>query len=181
MVLYLVRHGRPLVDPATPAATWELDPSGYDDVWALRARLPGRAAWFCSPEPKATETAQLLTDGPVGIVDDLHELVRPAGWVDDFAGAVRRGFEHPAVPAFPGWESAADCRARVTGAVRPILTSHAGDDVVLVGHGTAWTLLVAALTGAPVDVERWAGLGLPDLLVVPDADTGTDTAAPWVS
>jgi hypothetical protein len=35
--LHLVRHGRPLVDPSRPARAWELDPSGYDDVWAALA------------------------------------------------------------------------------------------------------------------------------------------------
>lgn len=42
-----------------PAAEWDLDPAAYD-VWALRAsgRLPARAAWLTSPEPKAAQTAQ---------------------------------------------------------------------------------------------------------------------------
>ena len=44
-----MRHGRSLVVPGTPAHTWDVDSSSYDDVWALRERLPGRAAWFCSP------------------------------------------------------------------------------------------------------------------------------------
>ena len=68
MTLFLVRHGAPLVDPSVPPARWELDPAGYDDVWALRSsgRLPSRAVWFSSPEPKALATAELLTDGEVG-------------------------------------------------------------------------------------------------------------------
>ena len=45
VTLYLVRHGRPAIDTSRPAAEWELDPAGYDDVWALRAsgRLPAAA------------------------------------------------------------------------------------------------------------------------------------------
>ena len=39
-VLYLVRHGRPLIDPARPAHEWPLDPAYADDVRALRPRLP---------------------------------------------------------------------------------------------------------------------------------------------
>jgi broad specificity phosphatase PhoE len=35
-------------------------------------------------------------------------------------------------------------------------------DVVLVGHGTAWTVLVAALTHRPPDVDAWRGLHMPD-------------------
>jgi broad specificity phosphatase PhoE len=166
VTLHLVRHGRPVVDRRQPAATWSLDPAAYDDVWALRDRLPQGGAWFTSPEPKAVETVQLLTDGPVGIVDGLREQVRAAGWVDDLAGAVRRAFAHPDQPAEPGWEPLAVCRDRLVAAVRPILAAHAGEDVVMVGHGTAWTLLAAELTGEPPDLERWAALGMPDVIRV---------------
>ncbi|MDP2772025.1 MAG: phosphoglycerate mutase family protein [Nocardioides sp.] len=139
MTLFLVRHGRPLVDRDRPAAEWELDPAGFDDVWALResGRLPQRAAWFCSPEPKAVATAQLLTEGDVGIVDDLRE------------------HEHPSA-----------CRDRVVPAVRRILDVHSGEDVVLVGHGTAWTITVAELTGSAPDLDCWLSLATPDVLVV---------------
>jgi len=164
MTLHLVRHGRPLVVPGTPAATWDLDPASYDDVWALRSRLPARAAWYTSPEPKAVHTAQLLTDTDVGVVDDLREHVRSGEWVADFAGAVQRAFEQPGRPALDGWEPLQDCRERVVAAVRRILDVHDGEDVVLVGHGTAWTLAVADLTGQPPDLERWAALRMPDLV-----------------
>jgi broad specificity phosphatase PhoE len=166
MTLHLVRHGRPLVVPGTPAATWDLDPASYDDVWALRDRLPVRAAWFTSPEPKAVQTAQLLTDGDVGVVDELREHERSGEWVDDFAGAVRRAFEHPDRPALDGWEPLDDCRARVVPAVRRILDVHGAEDVVLVGHGTAWTLAAAELVGEPPDLDRWARLRMPDLLTL---------------
>jgi broad specificity phosphatase PhoE len=166
MTLHLVRHGRPLVVPGTPAATWDLDPASYDDVWALRDRLPVRAAWFTSPEPKAVQTAQLLTDGDVGVVDELREHERSGEWVDDFEGAVRRAFEHPDRPALDGWEPLDDCRARVVPAVRRILDVHGAEDVVLVGHGTAWTLAAAELAGEPPDLDRWARLRMPDLLTL---------------
>ena len=168
MTLYLVRHGRPAIVPGVPAAEWELDPATYDDVWALRSsgRLPERAGWFCSAEPKAVQTAQLLTDTEVGVLPDLGEHVRSGERVDDFAGTVRRAFEHPGEPAADGWEPLDACRARVVPAVRRILEVHGGDDVVLVGHGTAWTLVVAELTGQPPDLERWSALAMPDLMTV---------------
>lgn len=170
MTLFLVRHGRPLVDRDRPAAEWELDPAGFDDVWALResGRLPRRATWFCSPEPKAIGTAQLLTEGEVGVVDDLREHERlSSDWIDDFEAVVRRGFAHPDLSAHPGWEPLSSCRDRVVPAVRRILDVHSGEDVVLVGHGTAWTVTVADLTGSAPDLDRWAALSMPDLLVVP--------------
>jgi broad specificity phosphatase PhoE len=168
-VLHLVRHGPPLVRPGVPAAEWELDPAGYDAVWALRksGRLPVRATWFCSPEPKAIATAQLLTDQEVGVLDDLREHVRESpAWIEDFAAVVRRAFAEPDLPAAEGWETITACRARVLAVVRTILDVHRDEDVVLVGHGTAWTLVVAELTGRPPDLEAWAALRMPDLIVV---------------
>jgi broad specificity phosphatase PhoE len=172
VTVFLVRHGRPLVARDRTAADWELDPAGFDDVWALResGRLPQRAAWFSSPEPKATATAQLLTEGDVGIVDDLREHERrTTEWLEDdraFSAVVRRAFAEPDLSAHPGWEPLSACRGRVVPAVRRIVDVHAGEDVVLVGHGTAWTVTVAELTGAAPDLDRWAALKMPDVLVV---------------
>lgn len=151
-----------------PAAEWDLDPASYDDVWALRSsgRVPTRASWFTSPEPKAVQTAGLLTDGEVGVVPDLREHERSGERVDDFPAAVRRAFEEPDVPAVDGWEPLTTCRDRVTRAVRRLLDEHRNGDLVLVGHGTAWTLVVADLTGRPPDLDRWAALAMPDVITV---------------
>jgi broad specificity phosphatase PhoE len=165
-MLFLVRHGRPTIVPGVAAEHWELDPAGFDDVWALRDRLPAGATWYSSPEPKAQQTAQLLTDGDVGVVDALREHVRGAAWVEDFEATVENAFAEPSVPAYEGWEPLAACRARVTKAVSGILSAHAGEDVVLVGHGTAWTVLASELTGQPPDLARWRALGMPDLIQV---------------
>jgi broad specificity phosphatase PhoE len=170
VTLFLVRHGRSLPRDGVPPAAWELHPAGFDDVWALResGRLPRRAPWFCSPEPKAIATAQLLTESDVGVLDDLREHVRDTtDWIDDFAGTVRRAFEEPDRPAYDGWEPLAACRDRVLPAVRRVLDVHSGKDVVLVGHGTAWTVLAAELTGRPPDLARWERLAMPDLIVLP--------------
>ncbi|QBX54156.1 histidine phosphatase family protein [Nocardioides seonyuensis] len=170
MTLHLVRHGRPSVVPGVPAAEWNLDLATYDDVWALRDRLPRRAAWYCSPEPKAVETAQLLTDADVGIVEDLREHERGGEWFDDFPAVVRRAFAEPEVPAVRSWEPLVACRTRVVAAVRRILAVHGSDDLVLVGHGTAWTLVVAELTGSEPDLHAWAALGMPDVWTVSGPD-----------
>lgn len=167
MTLFLVRHGLSAATPGLPASAWELDPAGFDDVWALRARLPERATWFTSPEPKAVQTAQLLTDAPVGILEDLREHQRGGTWLEDFGGAVRRAFADPDVPAVPGWEPLSACRARVVPAVRRVLEVHGDADVVLVGHGTAWTVVVAAMTGAEPDLAAWESLAMPDLIELP--------------
>jgi broad specificity phosphatase PhoE len=175
VTLVLVRHGLPLIDPLRPPAEWELDPAGFDAIWALResGRLPQRASWFSSPEPKAQHTAQLLTDGEVGIVDELREHERGVTeWVEDreqWHALVGRVFAHPAESALPGWEPLETTMGRLLPAVRRILDVHGDEDVVLVGHGTAWTLLVAELTGREPDLARWRSLGMPDLVTVPVA------------
>jgi broad specificity phosphatase PhoE len=172
VTLYLVRHGRSRPEPGRTPAEWELDPEGYDDVWALRrsGRLPDDVPWFSSPEPKAVQTAQLLTDGEVGIVAGLCEHVRDTtDWIPDFAGTVRRAFDRPEESSYDGWEPLAACRDRVTTTVRGLLADHPGSDLVLVGHGTAWTVLVAELNAAEPDLTRWSALAMPDLIVVPAA------------
>lgn len=70
------------------------------------------------------------------------------------------------MPAVAGWEPLTTCRQRVVPAVRRVLGVHGDDDVVLVGHGTAWTLVVADLTGQPPDLDRWQSLAMPDVLTV---------------
>ncbi|MGI8522081.1 MAG: histidine phosphatase family protein [Nocardioides sp.] len=177
MILHLVRHGRPLIDRSVPAHRWPLDPAYDDEVRALRPRLPAKARWYSSPEPKALGTARLLADGPVIVVEDLREHVRAcADWIDDFETTVARAFARPDEPASDGWEPLAVCTRRVVAAVAALGVG-GDDDVVLVGHGTAWTALVAALTGAPPDLARWRRLALPDrfceIRVVPG-----DTLAP---
>lgn len=168
-MIVLVRHGRPRVEPGLLASAWELDPAGFDDIWALResGRLPQRARWFSSPEPKALATAHLLTDTEVGVVDGLREQVRDtADWIEDFEATVRRAFAEPDRPAYDGWEPLAATRERIGTVVRALLAEHAGEDLVLVGHGTAWTVLAADLTSTPPDLERWAALGMPDVIEI---------------
>lgn len=184
-VLYLVRHGRPLIERTRPAHEWPLDPAYADDVRALRPRLPKHASWFSSPEPKALATARLLTDQPVEVVPDLREHERhTSDWIADFEPLVRRAFDHLDVPAYDGWEPLADTRRRVVAAVAGILDRRAehdhdhNHDLVLVGHGTAWTVLRSALSGEPPDREWWARLAMPDLAQCKVDDPPGDMLAP---
>jgi broad specificity phosphatase PhoE len=165
LTLYLVRHGRPLVDRTRPAHEWNLDPAYDDDVRALRIRLPLVARWYSSPEPKAFMTARLLTEEPIEVVADLREHERHStDWVEDFDALVRRAFAEPEVAAYDGWEPLARCRDRVARAASDVLASHGGDDVVMVGHGTAWTCLLSVLRGTPPDLDLWAAMAMPDVL-----------------
>lgn len=169
MVLYLVRHGRPILDPTVPASMWVLDAEHEHQVAELAAQAPwpDDAVWFTSPEPKAARTAFLLTGRDVPVVEELREQERAdTGWMPDFADVVREAFAHPRSAARRGWEPIGRTRSRVVDAVGQIVAEHPGRDVVLVGHGTAWTLLAAELTGAEPDLERWRALAMPDVITV---------------
>ncbi len=182
-VLHLVRHARSLPDTQQPAERWGLDPAGFPDLLELAAtgRVPAGAPTYSSPEPKALATAHVLAhpdlnvdpaDGhrcgcaAVTVVDELAEHRRRPRWFDDpaaFRGAVGRAFADPDVPAVDEWEPLTLLRERLVPAVRHILDRHPGTDVVLVGHGTAWTLLVSELTGTAADLDAWARLRMPDV------------------
>ena len=162
MRLHLVRHGRPAIDPQAPASTWELDPAGLADVDRLRSArvLPtADAVWFTSTERKAVQSAERLGAVTPRALDELCEAHRPADWTDRevFVDAVVRSLRRPGIQARPGWETSADVRVRTLGALRGVVAPEAeaqrASDVVLVGHGTAWTVRVAALTHRPPDVD----------------------------
>lgn len=168
MTLFLVRHGRPLIEQGRPAVEWELDPAGFDDVWAIResGRLPEQAAWFCAPSPVAQQTAQLLTDGQVGVVEGLRQQVRGSTWVDAFDEVLTHAFAEPGQAAADGWEPLADTRHRTAATLEGIRAAHPEEHVVLIGHATVWTLLVAHLAGESADVEHWRSWALPDVRVL---------------
>lgn len=167
--VHLVRHGLPLIDTGAAASSWTLDPAGAGPVHELRTsgRLPDRATWFSSPEPKAQETARLLTDGPVEVVDALREQVRlHVGWITDFDGVLAEAFARPDRPAYDGWEPLEATRRRSAAAVRELLREHPTGDLVLVGHGTSLALVAAELTGTAVNPYAPAAMGFPDVVTI---------------
>lgn len=175
MLLHLIRHGRPVIEPESPAREWELDATGFQDIRALREASPPsalEARWFSSDEPKAMDPARLLTRMSVEMVPGLREASRGTYLPDHsyFVDAVNWGLRHPTSAALPGWEPLEQTRRRVAGTVATI-TSQASGDVVLIGHATAWTLLVADLLREPLPPSVPAMI-MPDLLIV---DTSTRT------
>ena len=176
-VIHLVRHGRPLQNANIAANRWTLDPNGHGEIAALResGTLPATGSWFSSPEPKALETARMLTGAPVTVVSGLSEMARPAGWYEDFDSLVAQALATPDRPAAPGWETAASTLRRIARAFDRIATTHEGEVLILAGHGTAWTLLVSALTGAAPDVMAWKRLLFPDHLMI----VGSEVVSAW--
>jgi len=143
----------------------------------LHRRAPS-AAWHSSDEPKAIATAQLLTTGPVRTWPALREAHR-SDWFatqEEFRAAVLDAFNEPARSARPGWEPLDQTRQRISAAVAD-LVDQKGDNLVLVGHGTAWTLLISEITACPPDLLTWKRLRVPDLCTV-ELDTRT-ISHPW--
>lgn len=87
-----------------------------------------------------------------------------------FADAVSAGLKHPATAALPGWEPLERTRQRVADTAADIVSSSPGD-VVLVGHGTAWTLLIHHLVDEPLPQDL-PPMTMPDLLIL-DLSTRT--------
>lgn len=177
MALHLVRHGPPLIQPGRAASTWQLDASSCGaEMQRLRCVLGQRAAaavWLSSDEPKALATAHLLTPNTVTTWPALREAHR-SDWFathEAFRAAVLDAFDDPTRPGRPGWESLDGTRQRISTAVAE-LVDHGGDELVLVGHGTAWTLLIAEITGRRPDLTAWTKLRTPDLCTV-QLDTRT--------
>jgi broad specificity phosphatase PhoE len=170
VLLHLVRHGKPAPDERANEF-WELAADASEGLAALRASgaLPASAVWYSSPEPKALATARALTDAPVEVVEELREMVRPAGpWLgtEQWRAFVHASMTELDTPARPGWEPGRVTLERLIAALGSIRESNPGRDLVLAGHGTAWTLLVSALTGRPADFDAWDRLRTPDLCVL---------------
>ncbi len=172
MHLHLVRHAPPLIDTVVPASGWPLDPDQLATLMPLKVSgvLPILAATWCSSmEPKAMLTAELLAaDADVQHLAELGEAARPACWSEraGFEATVERSFARPTEPALPEWEALDTVRHRLLRAlddrVLPLAAGRGHHDVVLVGHGTAWTVLVSALTAASPDIDAWRGMTMPD-------------------
>lgn len=166
--LILVRHGRPLIDPDKPPATWPLCPEGRDAVVKLAARLAPFApsAVASSPEPKALETAQIIADAlglKVEVDAGLHEHKRPAlafGAEAAFRARIAQVFAEPTKP-IAGGESVEQACERLAKA----LADHPARPLVAVTHGTVLSHDVARRLGLDAH-DLWRSLHTPYAFVL---------------
>ena len=189
--LVLARHGRStanvahVLDSRPPGAP--LDDEGRAQARRLAARL---ADWplrqvYASRAPRAQQTAvpvAAVHDLPVQVVDDVHEIdlgdlegrsdadalavfeeVYTAWWRGDLAARM------------PGGESALELRTRFLPALALLVDGAAGD-VLLVSHGAAIRLAVAALLGETAETFYVPNAGL----VVLRRGVGHGAADGWV-
>lgn len=177
MRLYFIRHALTL--PTVPDShLWPLSREGE----AQAAALVQAPLWeevsivYSSPESKALATVRpaSATHGLEIEVDErLREARRPARWIEDYEGAVRRYLENPRDPP-EEWERAPDVRARMVECIGEISTRNPGKTVAVCGHGLALTLYLSALSSFDGNVfDLWRSMGFAQVAVVEGGEQTT--------
>src|SRR5690348_4265744 len=140
--LILVRHSQPEIVPAVPGRLWQLSVEGRARCQLLAERLSSYqpASIVCSVEPKAVETAALLSAHlhmPYKTGEGLHEHRRdnvaylgPTEWEQ----TITAFFARPDELVF-GEETATQAVQRFSAAVQQVLQQYDEGNVVIVTHG----------------------------------------------
>ncbi|MCW2539861.1 MAG: histidine phosphatase family protein [Frankiales bacterium] len=157
VLVHVVTHPEVDIDPEVPVAEWELSQAGLARLPVLFPVLAGATSVWSSDEVKALQAARLIA-AELRLSPSTHpglaEIDRSAtGYLPEpeFWANYQQFLELPDVSAH-GWETAHDAQRRMMRAVDAVLADgrHGGGDVVLVTHGGVAALLMAQLTGTPV-------------------------------
>lgn len=161
-----------VLDESVHPTEWRLDAIGWAAAAALADTLEvgdGIGLLVASTEPKAAETAAAIgTRWRVDVRADerLREAQRP--WI----GPGYRAMAHRYLRGEPyeGWEPHEEVAARVAAAVDDASASAGGRPVVVVTHGLALCLHLAARLGAGFDPDAfWSSVAFPDAWALDDA------------
>jgi broad specificity phosphatase PhoE len=170
--LILVKHSLPALEPGVPSCEWLLSEVGRARCIPLAERLAAyrAAVVVASPEPKATETGQIVAarlDLPMEVIAGLHENDRTGlGWLGsaELEATIARFFAQPERRSM-GNETADEAHARFAAAVGAVCARHPYETIVVVAHGTVITLFISRLTGQE-PFPLWKRLGLPSFIVL---------------
>ncbi|MBI5948249.1 MAG: histidine phosphatase family protein [Chloroflexi bacterium] len=172
--LIFVRHAMPEVVPGVSSTLWRLGESAREDcvLLAHALDLPLASPILASGQPKVDETAAIIAmrRGLTTRVDPrVREVEQPAAWFDGDYRTVAAAYLAGDNPH--GWEPREHVAARFAAAVDQAMAADGTGDVVVVNHGLAMSLYLAALTpviregggGREFDlVAFWRGLTFPD-------------------
>lgn len=170
--LILVKHAKPLINPAVPAAEWGLSSEGRAKCLRLADRLRpyDPSVVISSDEPKARETAEITArrlNLRVQVAPGLHEHDRrgvPFLSDDDFRAAVSKFFSNPS-DLVMGRETAHQASERFHLALLASTAKYRSESIVVVTHGTVISLFTAKMTGIE-PYPLWERLGLPSFVVL---------------
>ena len=138
--VYFVRHAEPNYRNHTDAER-ELSPRGLEDRKLVTDYLLDKQidVILSSPYRRAVETVRHFADTvrlPITHVQDFREREIADEWIDNFDAFCRRQwaeFDY----ALPGGECLREVQQRNVAALRQVLQEHAGQRIVIGGHGTA--------------------------------------------
>src|SRR5690349_15817767 len=114
----LVRHALPDTDPAVPAELWPLGQTSREAARRLAQALPRDPFVLCSPEVRATQTAEVFVadrGGRMQIDQRLAEVSRPRRWYADYH---ERALRYVAGQPYQGWEAHEAAARRLDAAVQ---------------------------------------------------------------
>ena len=170
--LYLIRHGATEANLARPPIlqgrrqNLPLAPLGIRQAKATRDLLAIRPMEHCysSPLQRALQTAAIvaaphgLSPRPLEALSEC-EVGRWEGldWqtIRQRDGQVYQRFmENPAIHGYPGGESFADVYQRVQPALEKLLTQHAGEAILVVGHDIVNRTYLSGLLGLRPEQAR---------------------------
>ncbi len=159
--LYLARHGATqwTAEDRFSGSAGDLSDEGRRQVTRLRERLQGEdiRAVYCSPLPRAAESARILADvhGLEPIVrDELREMDH-GHWAElthrevaeRFPDEFARWQQDPFVFAPVGGESGVAVLARALPVLREIVIGHPAETVLVVSHKATLRLVICCLIG----------------------------------
>lgn len=169
--LILIKHAKPLVDPAKSSEQWRLSEEGrrHAEMLGERIVVHAPAIVVSSIEPKAVETAEILAkqlDIATESAADLGEQDRsnvPHMRSGEFISNVELMFRRPG-EVILGRESAEEALARFDRAVDAVIAAHPDANVAIVSHGTVIALFIEKYADRN-GFQIWREMGLPSFAV----------------
>ena len=164
--IVLTRHGH--VDGISPErfrgrTELALTSRGIAEAHAVARRIAGGwspVAVYSSPLQRCLTTARFITDAcrcPLEVLEELNDMnYGQLQWKSreeasvEFPQLVSNWFSVPQLARFPGGDSLQELVARTSTALTTVLSRHARDTVVLVGHDSVNRALLLQLLDQPL-------------------------------
>ncbi len=146
--ILLLRHAKPLIDPEISPVNWELSPEGRSQAKHLLedSRIMELDYIFCSPEKRAIQTAQPLSDDfgvKIVEVEGLREAHLDKFYTEtEFRSFKEIKFEDPNLEI---GEPHSEAQLRIIDTIEGLRSYVRGKSVIVVSHGTVISLYMAYL------------------------------------